>query len=284
MLPRVLSTRALNRALLARQLLLTRTAMRAADAIAHLVGMQAQVPNAPYIGLWSRLRGFEPAELAGLITNRRAVRIALMRNTLHLVTADDCVTLRPIVQRLLTRAYKKADRRKLDEIVAAGRAILDEQPRTNIELGRLLQKKFPTHEPVILGYAIRDNVALVQIPPRGVWGQSLAATLTTAESWLGRPLAESTAGEDLVRRYLRAFGPASLADVATWSGLPGLKATLETLRPELRTFRDQRGHELFDVADGLLPRQSAAAKLARCIDIQNVSSNAAADHVRRPIH
>jgi hypothetical protein len=96
-----------------------------------------------------------------------------------------------------------------------------------------------------------------------VWGQSLAATLTTAESWLGRPLAESTAGEDLVRRYLRAFGPASLADVAAWSGLAGLKATLEALRPELRTFRDQRGHELFDVADGLLPRQSAAAPPVR---------------------
>jgi hypothetical protein len=129
---RILSTRALNRALLARQLLLTRTAMTAADAIAHLVGMQAQVPNAPYVGLWSQLKRFEPAELAGLITDRRAVRIALMRNTLHLVTADDCLTLRPIVQRLLTRAYKTADRTKLDEIVAAGRAILDEQPRTNI--------------------------------------------------------------------------------------------------------------------------------------------------------
>ncbi len=268
--PRVLSTRALNRALLARQLLLTRSAMTGADAIAHLVGMQAQVPNAPYVGLWSRLRDFEPAELAGLITSRRAVRIALMRNTLHLVTADDCLMLRPIVQRLLTRAYQKADRTKLDEIVAAGRAILDEQPRTNIELGRLLQKKFPTHEPVILGYAIRDNVALVQIPPRGVWGQSLAATLTTAESWLGRPLAESTAGEELVRRYLRAFGPASLADVAAWSGLAGLKATLEALRPELRTFRDQRGHELFDVADGLLPRQSAAAPIRFLPEFDNV--------------
>jgi hypothetical protein len=267
---RILSTPALNRALLARQLLLTRTAMTAADAIAHLVGMQAQVPNAPYVGLWSRLKGFKAAELAALITNRRAVRIALMRNTLHLVTADDCLTVRPIVQRVLTRAYQKADRVKLAEIVTAGRAILDEQPRTNIELGRLLQKKFPTHQPLMLGYAIRDNVALVQIPPRGVWGQSLAATLTTAESWLGRPLAESTGGEDLVRRYLRAFGPASLADVAAWSGLPGLKATLEKLRPELRTFRDQRGHELFDVADGLLPRPSVAAPVRFLPEYDNI--------------
>jgi hypothetical protein len=268
--PRILSTPALNRALLARQLLLTRTAMTAADAIAHLVGMQAQVPNAPYVGLWSRLKGFKAAELAALITNRRAVRIALMRNTLHLVTADDCLTVRPIVQRVLTRAYQKADRVKLAEIVTAGRAILDEQPRTNIELGRLLQKKFPTHQPLMLGYAIRDNLALVQIPPRGVWGQSLAATLTTAESWLGRPLAESTGGEVLVRRYLRAFGPASLADVAAWSGLPGLKATLEKLRPELRTFRDQRGHELFDVADGLLPRPSVAAPVRFLPEYDNI--------------
>jgi len=198
------------------------------------------------------------------------VRVALMRNTLHLVTAGDCLTLRPIVRRLLTRSYQTADRTTLAAIVAAGRAILDEQPRTNIDLGRLLQKKFPAHEPVMLGYAIRDNVALVQIPPRGVWGQSLAATLTTAESWLGRPLAESTGGEDLVRRYLRAFGPASLADVAAWSGLPGLKATLEALRPELRTFRDERGRELFDVPDGLLPRPSVAAPVRFLPEYDNV--------------
>ena len=117
----MLSTRALNRALLARQQLLTRTAMPAADAIAHLVGMQAQVPNAPYVGLWSRLSGFEPGELSELMTDRRAVRVALMRNTLHLVTADDCLTLRPIVQRLLTRSYQKADRTTLAAIVAITR-------------------------------------------------------------------------------------------------------------------------------------------------------------------
>jgi hypothetical protein len=268
--PRILSTRALNRALLARQLLLKRTAMPPIVAIAHLVGMQAQMPNAPYIGLWSRLDRFEPGKLADLITNRRAVRIALMRNTLHLVTADDCLTLRPIVQRLLTRTYKNADPAALAKIVAAGRAILDEQPRTNIELGRLLHEQFPTHVPVILGYTIRDNVALVQIPPRGVWGQSLAATLATAESWLGRPLAESSAQEDMVRRYLRAFGPGSLADVAAWSGLPRLKATLEGLRPELRTFRDERGRELFDVADGLLPRPSVAAPVRFLPEYDNV--------------
>src|SRR5689334_19969604 len=115
-------------------MLLCRQKISVAEALDRLVGMQAQVPNAPYVGLWSRVADFLPERLADLIASRRAVRIALMRNTLHLVTADDCLILRPIVQRLLARAYKKADPVKLAAMIAAGRAILEEQPRTNLEL------------------------------------------------------------------------------------------------------------------------------------------------------
>lgn len=267
---KVLSTRALNRALLARQMLLRRAMLPVTDVLEHLVGMQSQVPNAPYVGLWSRLAHFRPDQLSRLILNRQAVRLALMRNTLHLVTAEDCLALRPVVHRLLVRAHNKTEPRTLAKIVAAGRALVEERPRTNIELGRLLQRKFPNQDPIGLGYVIRDNVALVQVPPRGVWGQSSAATLTTAEAWLGRPLATSIDPSDMLNRYLLAFGPASLSDMTAWSGLPGLKETAERLRPELRVFRDERGRELFDVPDGLLPRASLPAPVRFLPEFDNV--------------
>jgi DNA glycosylase AlkZ-like len=265
-----LTTRALNRALLARQMLLKRAAIPVADALEHLVGMQAQMPDSPYVGLWSRLKNFRHAALADLLLGRKAVRVALMRNTLHLVTAEDCLALRPVVQRLLQRAYGKANPEKLAAIVAAGRAILGEGPRTNVEIGRLLNQQFPSHSPITLGYAIRDHLALVQIPPRGVWGQTLAPTLTTAESWLGRPLAASTDPVDMLVRYLYAFGPASRADMTAWSGLPGLQDAAERLRPQLRVFRDERGRELFDVADGLRPRATIAAPVRFLPEYDNV--------------
>jgi hypothetical protein len=267
---RVLTTLMLNRALLARQLLLRRSRMPVSAAVEHLVGMQAQVPNAPYVGLWSRLADFRPEQLAALIAGREAVRTALMRNTLHLVTAGDCLALRPIVQRLLARPYGKADPAKLARMVAAGRAILEERPLGNLELGRLLQRQFPTHSAAILGYAVRDHAALVQIPPRGIWGRSGPPVLTTAESWLGRPLSSASDAAGMLRRYLEAFGPASISDMSAWSGLPALKETVERMRPELRTFRDDRGRELFDVVDGLLPRVSSRPPIRFLPEYDNV--------------
>jgi hypothetical protein len=267
---RVLTPRSLNRALLARQMLLKREALPVTAALERLVGMQAQVPTSPYVGLWSRLAGFRQNDLADLIAARAAVRIALMRNTLHLVTADDCLSLRPIVQPLLTRMYRKADPIKLAAMIASGRAIVEECPCTNTELGLRLQRQFPSYEPATLSYAVRNHLALVQVPPRGLWGQSGPPTLATAESWLGRPVSSSSSADDLVRRYLAAFGPASVADVAAWSGLPGLRETLERLRPELRVFRDERERELFDVADGPLPRASTAAPVRFLPEYDNV--------------
>lgn len=265
-----LTTRALNRALLARQLLSKRSTLTPAAALDHLVGMQAQIPHSPYVGLWSRLAGFRPEQLADLIVTRQAVRTALMRNTLHLVTADDCLALRPVVQPLFARLYAKANPAKLAAMVAAGRAIVDEQPRTNAELGRLLRRQFPGYDAFTLGYAVRNHLALVQLPPRGVWGQSGVAMLTTAESWLGRPLARTLDPGDMLRRYLRAFGPASVADMSAWSGLAGLKDTIERMRSTLRTFRDERGRELFDLPDGLLPRTTSAAPVRFLPEYDNV--------------
>ncbi len=256
----VLSRRALNRATLERQMLLRRRKLLAIEAIEHLVGMQAQAPNPPYVGLWTRLEGFHPDELARLITDRRAVRIALMRNTIHLVTARDCLRLRPLVQPVLDRGlYANRAHRggiegvDIEALVAAGRALLEERPRTAKELGRLLQEHWPDRDPASLARAIRYLVPLVQVPPRGVWGKSGPAAHTTAESWLGRPLDPDSSLDEMVVRYLGAFGPATVKDIQTWSGLTRLGEVTERLRPRLVTFRDEQCKELFDLPDAPRP-------------------------------
>jgi hypothetical protein len=256
----VLGPRELNRATLERQMLLRRRKLSAVEAIEHLVGMQAQAPAPPYIGLWTRLKDFHPDELVRLILERRAVRIALMRNTVHLVSARDCLALRPLMQPVFDRTLNstRANRAHLEGIdiealVASGRALLEEKPRTAKELGELLQEHWPERHPASLARAIRHLLPLVQVPPRGVWGMSGPAAHTTAEAWLGRPLDQAASLEETILRYFGAFGPATVKDVQTWSGLTRLGEVIEHLRPRLRIFRDERGRELFDVPDAPLP-------------------------------
>ncbi|MDQ3864587.1 MAG: winged helix DNA-binding domain-containing protein [Actinomycetota bacterium] len=249
----ILSARALNRATLERQMLLRRRKLPALKAVEHLVGMQAQAPDPPYVGLWTRLEGFNPEELSRLILDRRAVRIALMRNTVHLVSARDCLELRPLVQPVIDRGLR-ANREGLEGVdigalSAAGRALLEERPRTARELGVLLQERWPERDPASLARAIRHLLPLVQVPPRGVWGKSGPAAHTTAEAWLGRPLEREPSLEEMVLRYLGAFGPATVKDVQTWSGLSRLGEVIDRLRSRLLSFRDESGRELFDLPE-----------------------------------
>src|SRR6266568_1819688 len=202
----VLGRRALNRALLERQGLLRRWRVPAVDAVERLVGMQAQVPNAPYVGLWTRLESFRHDELAGLLLDRRVVRAPLLRTTLHLVTAGDCLWMRPLLQPMLERVHASTPFGRnvagMDSgaLLAAGRAVLEERPRTTAALCKLLQQRWPDRDASSLGYTIRYLVPLVQVPPRGVWGASGLATWTTAEAWLGRPMASGADLEELVLR------------------------------------------------------------------------------------
>jgi hypothetical protein len=255
----VLDIRRLNRATLERQLLLRRTDMAPLAAVDHLVGLQAQVPLNPYTALWSRLVGFDPADLARLMEDRAVARIVVMRGTIHLVTADDALALRPLAQPVLDRELRMhRDYAPLipdidvPAVLAAARPLLDERPRTQPQLRKLLAERFPAHDPGVLAFLCRNHLALVQVPPRGVWGKAAQVTVTTAEAWLGRPLAEPSI-DAVVLRYLAAFGPAMVADVAAWSGLQALREVVDRLRPQLREFVDERGRPYVDLPDAPRP-------------------------------
>jgi Winged helix DNA-binding domain len=228
-------------------------------AIEHLVGLQAQEPPDPYVALWSRLDGFRHQDLARLITGRRAVRTTLMRGTIHLVTARDCLAVWPVMRPFLERTFRGHPWGRnlagldIDEILDAGRKLVEETPMTNAQLGPLLLERWPDRDPASLAAAVRYLLPMVQVPPRGVWGAGGPAAVTTAESWLGRPVRASSAPDRMMVRYLAAFGPATVSDMRTWSGLAGLREVAERLRPRLRTFRDESGRKLFDVADASLP-------------------------------
>ena len=233
--------------------------------VEHLVGMQAQNPLDPYVALWSRLEGFRPAELSALVEERGAVRLGLMRGTLHLATDRDALALWPVMAPVMARSWVSTPFRKrlpdldVDEVVAAGRSLLDAAPRTTSALGKLLRERWPEHDSTSLAYAIRFLLPIVQIPPRGLWGRTGQPTWTTLETWLGRRTVGDPTPERTVLRYLAAFGPATVSDVRTWSWLTGLREVVERLRPQLVTFRDEAGRELFDLPEAPRPDPATPA-------------------------
>jgi len=271
----VLGPRALNRALLARQGLLRRWTIPPAEALERLVGMQSQAPEPPYVGLWTRLENFRPEALSRLVEERAVVRVALMRSTIHLVTARDCLALRPLLQPVIERSFRGGFGRRLEGVddaalADAARALVEERPRTFAEIGAALGERWPDRDPAALAAAARTLLPLVQVPPRGLWRRSGPAAHTTAEAWLGRPLDPAPALDAMVLRYLAAFGPATVADAQTWSGLTRLKEAVERLRPGLRTFRDERGRELLDLPDAPRPDADTPAPARFMAEWDNV--------------
>lgn len=253
----VLDPRALNRATLDRQLLLERSSLTAKAAVEHLLGLQAQNVKPPYYALAARLEGFAPEELSGLMADREVVRIVTMRSTIHTHTAADTLTLRPLVQaardRELTNFRKGLAGVDLDRLAALARDLVETEPRTMKQLREALLEEWPDADPQSLAIAARCRLPLVQVTPRGLWGHSGQVALTTAEHWLGRPAEPTPAPDATVLRYLAAFGPASVKDMQTWAGLTRLREAFERLRPQLLTFRDEHGVELFDLPDAPRP-------------------------------
>ncbi|MFJ9541027.1 winged helix DNA-binding domain-containing protein [Streptomyces sp. NPDC101225] len=253
----VLTTRALNRATLQRQLLLHRSPLDAKAAVSHLLGLQAQNVKPPYYALAARLDGFLPEDLSALMADREVVRIVTLRSTIHTHTADDCLTLRPLVQpardRELTAFRKGLAGVDLGRLAALARELVEAEPRTMKELREALLAEWPGADPQSLGIAARCTLPLVQVTPRGLWGRSGQVALTTAEHWLGRPAEAAPDVDATVLRYLAAFGPASVKDMQTWAGLTRLREPFERLRPRLAVFRDENGVELFDLPDAPRP-------------------------------
>lgn len=246
-------------------MLLARATVPVEEAVARLAGMQAQIPRPPYVGLWSRLAGFEREGLSAALHARRVVRATAWRGTLHLLTAGDLLAFRGALQPMLSRGMQSILRNRtesfdMEQLLHEARAFFALQPATFDAARAHLAARFPVADERAMGYAVRTHLPLVQVPDASTWGFPAAADFALAESWLGTPVPAAEEGlPALVRRYLAAFGPASVADAQNWSGIGGLRATFEGLRGELATFRDPSGRELFDLPDAPRPEEETEA-------------------------
>lgn len=259
--------------------------MAVPDAVEQLVGVQAQTPHSWYVGLWSRLVGFVPADTSDLLANRMLVRIALMRSTLHLVTVRDAAALRSLLQPVLdrdlfTNQLHRDAIRGVDPVtlVERARVHLRDGPLTAKQLGVMLQHDWPDRPAATLAYAARNLLPLVQVPPRALWGRSGPIAHSPLDDWsAGASLAvadhepvEDFTVERLVTRYLGAFGPATVMDVQKWSGLTRLGEVVERLRHTLITFRDEDGRELFDLPAAPRPDPDTPAPVRLLYDFDNL--------------
>jgi hypothetical protein len=258
-----LTLHALNRATLARQMLLSRVDATPVEAVERLGGLQAQEPKPPFLGLWTRLADFRPEHLTSALRERTLVRATMMRGTLHLMTATDYLAFRTALQPVLDTGLKVLGTRAkgLDKakVLPVARDLLSESPRTFTQMRSLLQEEFPDVNERALGFAVRMCLPLVMMPTDDRWGFPRTSEFTLAENWLGAPLSGVAEVEGLVLRYLAAFGPASAGDAQTWSGLPALAEVLDRLRPRLRVFTDDRGRELFDLPNAPRPPEDTPA-------------------------
>ena len=272
-MPETLTLRQLNRALLSRQLLLKRHAIAPEAAVQALIGLQSQIPNPPYIGLWTRLERFQRDDLTALLQDRRVVRAAWIRSTLHLVAAADHQRFQPVIQPALARGLrsffgKLARDMDMARLIAIAKPFLDAEEPSIGELRAHLQKHEPALNKEAMAYAVRSHLPLAQVPPSGTWGVGTRATYTPAERWLGPP--DPSDLPTLFRRYLAAFGPASVMDFQTWAGMTSLKTQLADAVADLPIYRDERGKTIYDLRDMALVPADAPAPIRFLPEYDNI--------------
>lgn len=270
----VLTRRALNRALLARQMLLSRVDRPAVDVIEHLIALQAQQARPPFVGLWSRIAGFRREELRTLLNRGDVVRATLMRATLHLISRRDYFAFRPLLQPMLSGAGESILSNRLqsfdrDAVLAEGRRLFAERPRTFTEVRAGLVSAFPDADERAMGYFVRLHLPLILTPEEHEWSYRADGDFGLIEGW---PEVEAfaTSLRELIVRYLAAFGPATAADIQAWSGMRGLATVLKELRPQLRVFRDERKRELFDLPEAPRPPEELEVQARFVADFDNL--------------
>jgi hypothetical protein len=255
MTDRILTLHELNRMTLTRQFLLERQDLSVTTVVERLVGMQAQMAQPPFVGLWTRIKDFKREDLASQIQNRTIIKASLMRATLHLFTAKDFIAYRKTLQPALSAAASDISSRRGAEfdvmlVLETACKFIAEKPRTYSEISEMLAARWPDVDIGSMRYTVRTHIPMVHVPVSGGWCYPGKPQFSLAEEWLGKSLDMEDRTQDLVFRYLAAFGPASVIDMQTWSGLPNLKPVFENLRSELTVYRDESKRELFDLPDG----------------------------------
>ncbi|WGX98938.1 winged helix DNA-binding domain-containing protein [Nocardioides sp. L-11A] len=281
----------LNRTLLLRQHLLDRATMAPADLVEHLIGLQAQEPLSPYLSLAARLDELDPYAVSAAIEDRSLVRVLSLRDTVHLHRPADAVTLpvwaAPVRERELKASQTVGEARTVDREAfrVAVDEVLSDGPLPQRQLGAALAERFPQHTAGQLGGVARLLTVLAQLPPRGCWkpAGSTAVAYDFAARWTGLPLAEPDV-PGVVRRYLRAYGPATASDVTAWSGITRLGPVLKAMA-DLEVHEDEDGRPLYDVTDAPVADEDrpAPVRLLGCYDNLWLS-HAARDRVTAAQH
>jgi hypothetical protein len=281
-----LTRQRLNRTLLLRQRLLERVAMEPEEMVRHLVGLQAQENLPPYLSLAARLTTFDPHDVSRQLEGRRLVRLLTMRGTIHLLAPEDAAVLRPWVAPRIEQEVRVSqaigDARDIERSAAevALREVLADGPLPQKEIGLRLADRFP-YPATQLGQLARSIAPLAQLPPRGCWKAAGGVVYDYVDRWTGVPTSEPDVPE-LVRRYLRAFGPATAADVTAWSAVTRLAPVLKGM-DDLVQHEDEDGKVLYDVDGAPIADEDAPAPVRLLGTYDNVwLSHAARDRVTDP--
>jgi hypothetical protein len=282
-----LSRKRLNRTLLQRQHLLERVSADVPEMCRHLVGLQAQENLPPFLSLAARLTDLDPYDVTRGLEDKTLVRLLTMRGTVHLLTGDDALMLRswtaPVHEREIKISQSIGEAREVDReaFAAAVAELLADEPMPQRQLGAALEERFPAYPATKLGQLARSVAPLAQIPPRGTWKGSGGVVYQHVDRWVGRPMVEPDV-EEIVRRYLRAYGPATAADVTAWSAVTGLAPVVKGMADLVR-HEDDNGKPLFDVPEGELADEDTPAPVRLLGNYDNVwLSHARRDRVTEP--